>query len=67
MKVYVVGHFTTKEVLAVFDNQEEAWEFAERHDPDEIELSIDEHMLQSTSDEASEDSKVIALAEGMKV
>jgi hypothetical protein len=67
MKVYVVEHYTTKEVLAVFDNQDEAWEFAERHDPDEVELSIDEHMLQSTSDEASEDSKVIALAEGMKV
>jgi hypothetical protein len=66
MRVYVVEHFRTKEVVAVFDNQEEAWEFAERHDPHEVELSVDEHMLQSTSDEASEDPKIIALAEGLK-
>ena len=66
MRVYIVGHCTTNEVVAVFDNQDEAWEFAERHDPHEVELSVDEHMLHSTSDEESEDPKIIALAEGLK-
>ena len=51
-RVYIVQYYASREVLAVFDSQDEAWTFAEELDPDAKVLTVDEYKVHPDAQEA---------------